>query len=268
MIRKYMQDYKTINLKHNRFDIIGDIHGCYDELIELIHKLGYVKRGKAYFHPEDRRLVSVGDIADKGDKNIECIDFWINQVNYGGGMWVYGNHCFKLYRYLIGNKVKLSHGIEKTVSEYNKLSDNEKESFKDRFIKCYEGRSHYIMLDSKNLIVVHGCIKEEDIGHFNRGIKTRCLYGDVTGEFDENGKPIRNDWAKEYSGKPLIVYGHTAVLEAKMINNTIDIDTGCVYGGKLTAFRYPEKILVQVQGKPYTEYKGSKKINFSSLKNE
>ncbi len=265
MIKKYMQDYKTINLKTNRFDIIGDIHGCYDELIELVHKLGYVKRGMAYFHPDDRRLVSVGDIADKGDKNIDSLNFWINQVNYGGGMWVYGNHCFKFYRYLIGNKVKLTHGIEKTVKEFNNLPSDEKELFKDRFIKCYEGRCHYIMLDNKKLIVVHGCLKEKDIGNFGKSIKTRCLYGDITGEFDENGKPIRNDWAKEYNGKSLIVYGHTAVKEAEIINNTIDIDTGCVYGGKLTAFRYPEREIVQVNGKAYAEYRGSKKIDFSSI---
>ena len=265
MIKKSVQDYKTINLQKNYFDIIGDIHGCYYELIELVEKLGYVKYKNAYFHKDGRRLISVGDIADKGYKNIDCYNFWINQVNYGGGIWVYGNHCLKFYKYLLGNKIKITYNISKTVSEYMNLPYFERISFRDKFIKCYEGRSHYVILDNGKLVVVHACLKENDIGKFNDAIRTRCLFGDVVRNFDGNNSNKLVDWALEYRGEPFIVYGHNAVLDTKIVNNTIDVDTGCVYGGKLTAFRYPEKEIVQVKSRRvYMEYMNSDDIDFAN----
>ncbi|MGD0547194.1 MAG: polynucleotide kinase-phosphatase, partial [Terracidiphilus sp.] len=73
-----------------------------------------------------------------------------------------------------------------------------------------------------------------------------ALFGETTGETDDYGLPVRYDWASEYRGKAMVVYGHTPVAEPEWLNRTIDIDTGCVYGGKLTALRYPEKELVSV----------------------
>ncbi len=239
-----------------KYDIIGDIHGCFDELMKLIKMLGYKKKGKCYIHPEGRILVSVGDIADKGDKNLKCLNFWINQVIYGNGIWVYGNHCNKFYKYLVGNKITLSHGIEKTVKEYQDLTLEEKKKFRYRFFKAYKSLEYYKILDEGKLIIVHGAIKEEYIGKINRKIKAICLYGDTTGKFDEFGKPIRNDWAAQYKGDALIVYGHTYAKEPVIRNNTVDIDQGCVYGGKLTALRYPEMTFKQVEGKEYVKYKG------------
>ncbi|MCB0014243.1 MAG: hypothetical protein KDE34_20160, partial [Anaerolineales bacterium] len=73
-----------------------------------------------------------------------------------------------------------------------------------------------------------------------------ALYGDTTGERDEYGLPVRLDWAADYRGRALVAYGHTPTATAEWLNNTICLDTGCVFGHKLTALRYPEKELVDV----------------------
>jgi protein phosphatase len=84
------------------------------------------------------------------------------------------------------------------------------------------------------------------IGRGSGAVREFALFGDTTGEMDEYGLPIRRDWAAEYRGKTSVVYGHVATAEAQWVNNTICIDTGCVYGGKLTALRWPERELVSV----------------------
>jgi protein phosphatase len=96
------------------------------------------------------------------------------------------------------------------------------------------------------------------IGKHSNNVKTFVLYGDINGEVLPNGMPVRKDWAKEYKGKALIVYGHTPIKEPRELNNTINIDTGAVFGGKLTAFSYPERKYTQVQSSmPYIEEKFS-----------
>lgn len=257
------QDFRILEFKENKFDIIGDVHGCYDELLELVDRLGYVKKRQAYFHPDGRRLISVGDVADKGPKNLESLDFWINQVQYGGGFWVHGNHCNKLYRYLLGNKVRLSHGLEKTVAELEQLSKEERTAFRNRYMRCYESQCYYLLLDQRRLAVVHGGLREDAVGRFSNRIRAVCLYGELAGAVHENGKPQRLDWASEYRGSTLIVYGHTVVEAPQLIHNTVDIDQGCVHGGYLTAMRYPEKQFIQVPGKPYVAYTGDGTVPIS-----
>lgn len=258
MVQKEPKGFRLIKGKQ-RYDIIGDIHGCYWELMELIKKLGYEKMGNYYRHPENRILISVGDVADKGPENLKCVQFWMNQVLYGNGLWVYGNHCNKLYRFLSGNKVKLTHGLQNTAAEWKKLSEEDQERFRRRFFSVYRNLAYYYILDGGKLLVVHGGIRKEWIGRFHSQVKTMCIYGEITDEFDEYGKPIRKDWAAEYDGRTFIVYGHTVMEKAEIRNKTIDIDQGCVYGGKLTAFRYPEMEIVQVQGKKYAEYREKRK---------
>ena len=254
------RNFRILEFRKNKFDIIGDVHGCYDELMELVEKLGYAKKGNAYVHPEGRRLISVGDVADKGHKNIKALNFWMDQVSFGGGLWVHGNHCNKLYRYFLGNKVHLSHGLENTVAELDAMNREERLAFRSRYMECYENQPYYLLLDHKRLVIVHGAIRQEYIGKFSKKIRTVCLYGETTGRFDENGKPERLNWAAEYHGKPFVVYGHTVAEHPDIINHTVDIDQGCVYGGYLTALRYPEMEFVQVKGKAYARYTGGGKV--------
>lgn len=254
------RNFRILEFKENKFDIIGDVHGCYDELLILVEQLGYIKKGHAYIHPEGRRLISVGDVADKGPKNLDSIEFWMDQVAYGGAFWVHGNHCNKLYRYFLGNKVRLSHGLEHTVGEVEQLTKEEKMAFRNRYMRTYESQCFYLLLDKRRLAVVHGGLREESMGRFSSKIRAVCLYGETTGMFEESGKPQRLDWAAEYQGKPFVVYGHTVVENPVVVNHTVDIDQGCVYGGYLTALRYPEREFVQVRGKKYAEYLGGGKV--------
>jgi len=229
-----------------KIDVIGDIHGCMEELISLLMELGYLEVDGLYKHPEGRKLAFVGDLTDRGPDSIGVAKIVYALVKAGLGYYVPGNHCNKLYRFLLGNKVQHSHGLETTVAEFEALSGTEQEEFRRMFIKHYEEAPLYQVLDDGKLVVAHAGIKKEYIGKEGKKVKTFVLYGDITGEFHENGMPVRRDWAQEYDGDAWVVYGHTPVREVRIVNNTANIDTGAVFGGKLSALRYPEMETVSV----------------------
>ncbi|MFC0189103.1 bis(5'-nucleosyl)-tetraphosphatase PrpE [Fictibacillus aquaticus] len=239
-----------------KVDVIGDIHGCYEEFAALTEKLGYeLNKGKP-LHPEGRKLAFVGDLTDRGPSSLKVIEQVYYLVKEGAAYYTPGNHCDKLYRYFLGRIVQITHGLETTVEEYENLSKKEQDRIKKMFISLYENAPLYLTLDDGRLVVAHAGIKQGFIGKSDKKVKTFVLYGDITGEKHPNGMPVRRDWAKEYSGEHVIVYGHTPVKEARHVNNTWNIDTGCVFGGKLTAFRYPEKEIVSVPSSmPYKEEK-------------
>ncbi|MCA9775166.1 MAG: polynucleotide kinase-phosphatase, partial [Candidatus Eremiobacteraeota bacterium] len=219
------------------FDIIGDLHGCAGELEELLGKLGY-REGT---HPDGRTLVFLGDITDRGPRNVDCLNI-VRQAVESGGLCVCGNHDNKLKRFLEGRKLKVGHGLAETAAELEELSEEEKteyRTFLDSLI------SHYV-LDGGNLVVAHAGLKEEYHGKASGRVRSFCMFGDTTGETDEFGFPVRLDWAADYRGEAHVVYGHTPIPEVQWLNRTINIDTGCVFGGKLTALRYPEMEIVQV----------------------
>lgn len=228
------------------FDIIGDIHGCFDELYELLLKLGYKiqKNGQyAVTHPEGRKVIFVGDLVDRGPKTPEVLRIVMDMVESGAGFCVNGNHDDKLKRKLQGREVKISHGLAESLAQL----ETEPQEFTDKAVKFLDGLiSHYVFDDAK-LAVAHAGLKEEYIGRGSPRIREFCMFGETTGEIDEFGLPVRYPWARDYRGNAMIVYGHTPVPEAEWLNNTINIDTGCVFGGKLTALRYPEKELIEVQ---------------------
>ncbi|WP_082788997.1 metallophosphoesterase [Desulfolucanica intricata] len=228
------------------FDIIGDVHGCLEELEILLQKLNYRKIEGIYKHPDGRTAVYLGDLADRGPHCLDTVKLVKGMVDAGTALYVPGNHCNKLARYLIGRNVQVKHGMERTVEELKELTEQERKHFANQFLELYNSVPPYLILDHGKLVVSHAGIKEDMIGRLSERIIDFCFYGDANGEVDSDGLPIRRDWAKNYKGKPLIVYGHTPVPEAKLINNTIDIDQGCCMGGYLTAFRYPEKEIVQV----------------------
>jgi len=226
------------------FDIIGDVHGCYDELCALLEKLGYMvdaKNNRAV-HTGGRRAVFLGDLCDRGPRNVMTLSLVMNMVRSDAAYCVIGNHDAKLLRYLQGSKVKLTHGLDRTVDEMGRQSEEfqaDVAAFLDSLI------SHY-MFDGGELAVAHAGIKEKYQGRGSGRIRDFCLYGDTTGETDEYGLPVRLPWANEYRGKAAVVYGHNPASEVSAVNNTYCIDTGSVFGGKLSAFRYPEKEIVQV----------------------
>ena len=105
--------------------------------------------------------------------------------------------------------------------------------------------SHYVF-DNGDLVVAHAGLKEAMQGRASGAVRSFCLYGETTGETDEWGLPERLDWARDYKGRAAVVYGHTPVPRATWLNNTLNLDTGCVFGGALTAMRWPEREIVSV----------------------
>jgi protein phosphatase len=227
------------------FDIIGDVHGCYDELCILLQKLGYTvdKANGAAAPPEGRKAVFLGDLCDRGPHNMEALRLVMGMVQSGAAYCIAGNHDVKLLKKLNGGHVQLTHGLDKTVEQLSAQGGDfaeEVRTFLDHLI------SHYV-LDGGRLVVAHAGLKEKYQGRGSGRVRDFCLYGDTTGETDEYGLPVRLPWANEYRGKATVVYGHTPTPEVEAVNNTFCIDTGCVFGGKLTAFRYPEREIVQAE---------------------
>lgn len=243
---KLLCDKKEVT---GNFDIIGDIHGCFEELKELLEKLGYsihkTENNFEIFPPENRKVIFVGDLTDRGPNSPDVLRLVMKMVKSKQAYCVCGNHDAKLLRRLSGQNAKLTHGLDLTMEQLDKESAEFREearAFLDTLI------SHYVF-DAGNLVVAHAGLKEDMQGKMSGKIQSFCLYGDTTGESDEYGLPIRLNWAADYKGKAMVIYGHTPVPEAEWQNNTMDIDTGCVFGGKLTALRYPEKEIVQVAAK-------------------
>ncbi|MBC6417564.1 MAG: polynucleotide kinase-phosphatase [Prochloron sp. SP5CPC1] len=252
--------WNNLRQEHGPFDIIGDIHGCYDELEALLQNLGYQITahpnpgsgwyGPVYHHSEGRKAVFLGDLVDRGPKILATLKLVRNMVELGSALCVPGNHDMKLVRKLEGRNVQVKHGLAQTLAELEPLSEEFKQSIA-AFLNSIV--SHYV-LDQGKLVVAHAGMKESMQGRGSGQVRSFALYGETTGETDEFGLPVRYEWAKEYRGQALVVYGHTPVPEPEWLNNTIDIDTGCVFGGKLTALRYPEKELVSVAaGRTYSE---------------
>ena len=235
------------NLKHEQgpFDIVGDVHGCYEELTALLCKLGYrIDAGSELtaVPPDGRKAVFVGDLVDRGPKTPEVLRLVMNMVQAGTAFCVPGNHDMKLVKRLKGRDVQLTHGLADSIEQL----DRESPEFKQQVLKFLDDLvSHYVFDDGK-LVVAHAGMKEEMQGRGSGKVRDFALYGETTGETDEYGLPVRYNWAAEYRGKAMVVYGHTPVSEPEWLNRTINIDTGCVFGGKLTALRYPERELVSV----------------------
>ncbi|MFF0090229.1 polynucleotide kinase-phosphatase [Streptomyces canus] len=220
------------------FDIVGDIHGCASELESLLGKLGYTDG----VHPEGRTAVFVGDLVDRGPDSPGVLRRVMSMVKSGNALCVPGNHENKYGRYLKGRKVQHTHGLAETIEQMESVSDefrSEVREFIDSLV------SHYV-LDGGRLVVCHAGLPEKYHGRTSGRVRSHALYGDTTGETDEFGLPVRYPWAEDYRGRAAVVYGHTPVPEATWLNNTICLDTGAVFGGKLTALRWPERELVDV----------------------
>lgn len=234
--------------QHGPFDVIGDVHGCLDELLLLLERLGYrVARDEAgravdAEHPEGRRVVFVGDLVDRGPSSVGVLRLAMGMTAAGHALAVPGNHEAKLIRALDGRNVQASHGLERTLAELA----GETDEFRVAVREWCRGLISHLVLDDGNLVVAHAGLKEAYHGRASGRVRSFALYGDTTGETDEYGLPVRLPWAREYRGRALVAYGHTPTPTLEWINNTLCLDTGCVFGGKLSALRYPERETVSV----------------------
>ncbi|MFD9564623.1 polynucleotide kinase-phosphatase [Streptomyces sp. NPDC059994] len=220
------------------FDIIGDIHGCRSELETLLVKLGYADGA----HPEGRTAVFVGDLVDRGPDSPGVLRRVMKMVADGNALCVPGNHENKLGRYLGGKKVQRTHGLAETIEQL----DREDDGFKEQVKEFIDGLVSHYVLDGGKLVVCHAGLPEKYHGRTSGRVRSHALYGETTGETDEFGLPVRYPWAEDYRGRAAVVYGHTPVPNTSWINNTICLDTGAVFGGRMTALRWPERELVDV----------------------
>ena len=229
---------------HGPFDIIGDIHGCRDELVSLLAKLGYevAEDGSTAAHAEERKAVFLGDLVDRGPNTPAVLRLVMGMVASGSAVCVPGNHENKLVRALRGRDVQVTHGLAESLAQLQR----ETPEFRQQSLEFLDGLVSHFVLDDRRLVVAHAGMREEMQGRASAAVRAFALYGETTGETDEFGLPVRYPWASEYRGKATVVYGHTPVPQSEWVNNTINIDTGCVFGGALTALRYPERELVSV----------------------
>lgn len=234
--------------EHGPFDVIGDVHGCRQELEDLLVQLGYEitvdSHGRAVdaSHPEGRRAIFVGDLVDRGPDSPGVLRLVMGMVAGSNALCVSGNHEAKLVRALQRKDVKATHGLQETLDQLA-LEDEGFVIAAREF--CDALVAHYV-LDDGNLVVAHAGLKEKYHGRASGRVRSFALYGDTSGETDEFGLPVRYPWAEDYRGSATVLYGHTPVPDAEWINNTMCLDTGCVFGGSLTALRYPEREVVSV----------------------
>ncbi|WP_203248844.1 polynucleotide kinase-phosphatase [Sporosarcina beigongshangi] len=235
-------------------DIVGDIHGCYDELITLLAKLGYEKNDEGLFvHPQGRVFLSLGDVMSRGPKSLQTMLFFQQHVEKGLAYMIDSNHGWKIARWLGGRKVTLHHGDEKVEAELQAYEEKYgaeqtkamKQSLEEFLLRA---PSHYVLLKNgvQTAVCTHAGIRDEFIGKQSPEVQDFCRYGDTDGS-TEQGKPVRKDWTIHHKGSALIIWGHDPKPQPLVINNTVNIDQGVVFGGKLTAYRYPEKEFVSVE---------------------
>ncbi|MFI9106180.1 polynucleotide kinase-phosphatase [Streptomyces fildesensis] len=243
--------YNDLRHLSGPFDIIGDIHGCRSELETLLTKLGYALERDAAgrpvdaVHPLGRTAVFVGDLVDRGPDSPGVLRLVMGMVAAGSALCVPGNHENKLGRYLKGRNVQHTHGLAETIEQLEKTAGEEPE-FGARALEFIESLVSHYVLDEGKLVVCHAGLPEKYHGRTSGRVRSHALYGDTTGETDEFGLPVRYPWAEDYRGRATVVYGHTPVPDTSWINNTICLDTGAVFGGKMTALRWPERELVDV----------------------
>jgi protein phosphatase len=237
------------DLRHETgpFDVIGDVHGCRAELELLLAGLGYAisrdgaGRPSGAHHP-GRRAVFAGDLVDRGPDTPGVLRLVMGMVAAGDALCVCGNHEAKLLRALRGRDTRRSHGLAESLQQL----EQEPEEFRTQVAAFLDGLISHYVLDGGRLVVSHAGLIERYQGRASGRVREFCLYGQTTGETDEYGLPVRYPWANEYRGQAMVLYGHTPVPAPEWVNNTMCLDTGCVFGGQLTALRYPEREIAAV----------------------
>ena len=238
-------------------DVIGDVHGCYDELIELIEKLGYTKGiihclhdSKDYevYAQNGRRLVFVGDLIDRGPESYKVLDFVKRHVEAGVADLVLSNHEKKFRGWLSGKNVLVKPEFQKTLDALP--ADLDKNGLK-RFFYNLKAYRTWDSPDGQKWVVAHAAFDPKFLGKMDKEIEDYCIYGPVESVDPITHTPKRIAWWEKYRSKVGVVYGHVAAEDGKprIVNGTWGIDTGCVHGLNLTALRLPEREIVQVKAR-------------------
>ena len=234
---------------HGPFDIIGDVHGCCYELEKLLKNMGYIRSEDGIIrHPKGRKAVFCGDMVDRGSRNVDVLRIVSDMVSADSALAVIGNHDDKLLRFLKGNPVQIAHGLEGTYGEVKALTAEEQQ----HLCAFLSSLPDHLVLDDGKLVVVHAGIREDLIGTEGKETRRFCMHGETNGEYDDFNHPVRLDWTSHYTGSALVAYGHCPWMKMRVVGNTYGVDTGVVFGNRLTALRYPEMREVSTKAKkPY-----------------
>ena len=232
--------------EHGPFDIIGDVHGCYDELIELLMRLGYQEDGGVYRHAAGRRVVFLGDLVNRGPNSVGVVQLVGRMVEANTALNVRGNHCHYVlgyFRHYAGPEYNRRRGWVEA------LEPTARAEFGELLEKVVGSSPPYLILDEGRLVACHAGIERDMIGQLTEPIFNFCLYGELTNKLNEQGFPKRRDWAATYNGAAFIAYGHTPTMteQPEIRFNTVNLDQGCCFGGYLSALRYPEMETVSVK---------------------
>ncbi len=235
------------------FDVIGDVHGCRAELEALLASSARPRARRRTAGPstpstrEGRTAVFLGDLVDRGPDSPGVLRLVMGMVEAGHALAVPGNHEAKLVRALAGRDVVVNHGLETTLAQLaDGPDDADAAAFRERVRAFCDGLVAHLVLDGGRLVVAHAGLKEAYHGRSSGRVRSFALYGDTTGESDEFGLPVRLDWAQDYRGRAAVLYGHVPTTELEWVNDTLCLDTGCVFGGRLSALRWPERETVSV----------------------
>lgn len=216
------------------FDIIGDVHGCLEELVQLLQDLGYQAdaNGKT-MHPDGRKLVFLGDLVDRGPNSLRVLRMVRRMVLEGRAFLVLGNHDWAFLRYLRDGECIDYEGFETTLAELNRYPEQKRELLKSELARFLRKTGTHYVFDEGKLVVAHAGLPEVLHGSPSSAARGHALFGTPDSS-------IPDSWVMQYGGDAFVVYGHSPTTGLQIRNNTLNIDTGCVYGGALTAFRYPE----------------------------
>ena len=231
---------------HGPFDIVGDVHGCLDELLDLMVALGYRVEpqgsGYAVTPPQGRKLAFVGDLVNRGPATPGVLRLAMSMVHAGQALCIPGNQDMKLAAMLNGSMAQPTPGLARSLEQLAA----EPAQFRAAVARFIESLPNHCVLDDRKLVIAHAGLPQPMQGSNSARARAFALSGENTGETDEFGLAVRCNWAADYRGNALVVFGHTPVAEPLWLNNTVNIDTGCVCGGQLTALRYPERETVSV----------------------
>jgi protein phosphatase len=231
------------------FDIVGDVHGCLDELLALVSAMGYgvKQKGEAVdvTPPDGRTLVFVGDLVDRGPAAPGVLRLVMTMARAGTALCVAGNRDLELVRVLRGRSTRVTRGMARSLNQLAAEPDD----FRTEVLNFLHELPSHLVLDEGRLVIAHAGLKETLQGSSSTAARAFALHGDLTGEKDAAGVPVGRIWAADYHGKALVAHGHTPVSEPMWLNNTINLDTGCAYGGHLSALRYPERETLSIPAK-------------------
>ena len=231
--------------EHGPFDIIGDVHGCHDELLALLERLGYAPDDEGVWRSaKKRRAVFLGDLINRGPRSIDTLRLVMRMCAAGEAFCLPGNHEGLFLKWITGTTFTPTHGLRQTLNEIDAMPAGEWPMLKSELASFLRGLESHLIFDDGSLVVAHAGMTAELAGRV--GVRHFALYGETRGEIDGYSRRRIPLWAMRYRARARVIYGHAAVVEPKRAHNTLNIDTGCVFGGNLTALRYPEGELVSV----------------------